>query len=241
MKKILAALLCALMCLTPIVQAESVHPFSLFPTTSPAPGNSGDSPLPSFETPAPTVPKNGSMRLSVLGETLTLDFDDDPMYSMLDGGYVQASFYAYDASDTLYEIYLLFPDDVTSGSVVTPAVSAAAGMMDAGVILYVTSDSSELYAIASQDESGVYPKETSYAITFDEVTRIGSACTFSGSVEATLMALDEYYNPLYPVENLTAAFQFTMNFESAPTPDFGSHDSAPRLPSLITPPDAQKI
>ena len=241
MKKILAALLCALLCLVPAVQAEFTNPFSLFPTPSPEPGESGDDALPSFETPVPSVPKGGSMRLSVLGQTLTLDFDDDPMYSMLDGGYIQASFYAYDASDTLYEIYLLFPDDVASGSVVTPSVSAAAGMLDSGVILYVTSDSSELYAIASQDELGVYPDETSYTITLDEVTRIGSACTFSGSVEATLMALDDFYNSLYPVENLTASFQFTMELSSAPEPDFGSYDSTPHLPGLITPPDAQKI
>ena len=237
MKKILAALLCELLCLTPVVQAESTNPFSLFPTPSPEPDNAP----PTFEMPAPTAPKGGSMRLSVLGQTLTLDFDDDPMYSMLDGGYIQASFYGYDASDVLYELYLLFPDDVSSGSVVTPESSTARGLLDDGIILYVTSDASELYAIAAQDEYGVYPEETAYAITFDEVTRNGSACTFSGSVEATLMALDDNYNALYPVDDLTATFQFTMELESAPVPDFGGHDSAPRLPGLVTPPDAQKI
>ena len=241
MKKILAALLCALLSLTPVVQAESTNPFSLFPTPAPSADVPEESAPPAFGMPAPSMQEGGSMSLTVRGETLTLDFDSDPLYSMLDDGYIQASFYALDAMNALYELYLIFPAEVAAGSMVTPTGCIADGMLDSGVILYITEPTSSLYANASQDEYGIYPEDSAYVISFDEVTRAGSSCTFSGSVEATLIALDTSYNPLHPVENLSATFQFTMDLSGASTPNSDGDESIPHLPGLITPPDAQKI
>lgn len=237
MKKSLVLLLC-LMLVLPVCGAESQSPFRLFPTPTPDFDLPDETP-PAFETPAPAIGETGgSLRLSVLDKVLTLDFDDDPLYSMLDDGYIQASFYAYDAEDTLYELYLLFPDNVSTGSVVDIQSSLSAGMLDCGIMLYVSGQTTELYAVAAQNESGAYPSDSDYAITFTEVSRSGSRLTFSGTAKATLVALDDLYNPLYPVENLTASFHFTMNAGETSTPSF---DTAPNLPSLIAPPDAKKI
>jgi len=223
MKKMIAALLCALLCLAPAVCAES-------------------------EVPAPSTdaPADQCMELSIPGKTLTLDFDTDPMFSMYDGLYVQACFYAYDTDDTLYEVYLLYPGDVTAGSDVTPESASALGMEDCAVMLYITAGSSERYAVAAQSYGSAYPEGSDYLIHFDSVNKSGSSVSYAGLMAATLVELDEYYNPLGTIGDVSAEFRFTIDFGSSPQPpDYSPNapeTTIPPAPSkLVTPPDAQKI
>lgn len=219
----LAALICALTCAILPARAENAF---VFPT-----------PQAPFSTPEPDAPAEGGMRLSVMGETLTLDYDADPAYSLVEDGCVQASFYAYAQDGTLYELYLIFPDTVAAGSTVTPQTSPAGGSLDAGVMLFVTDGRNDISALATQSGSAAFPEGSSYSIQLTDVSRDGASAAFAGSFEATLMAVDAAFTPLYPIENVTGAFRFTMNLglsAASPAPDI-------HLPGLIAPPDAKKI
>lgn len=229
MKKMIAALLCVLLCIVLTAHAESEIP--AVPT-----------PAPSTDTPV----AGQCMELTVLGKTLTLDFDTDPMYSMYDGLYVQACFYTYDTDDTLYELYLLFPGNAASGDDVTPESASALGMEDCAVMLYITTDSAERYAVAAQAYGAAYPEGSSYLIHFDSVEQSGSSVSYSGLMAATLVELDEYYNPLGVIDDVTGAFRFTIDFGAAPQlPDYGQYTPETTIPpapsKLVTPADARKI
>lgn len=201
----------------------------------------------------------GSMTITLLDRTLTLDYDPDPDFSNLMGGVIQASFYSESEDGGLYEAYVLFPETVKSGDVITTQSSIDAGLTDPGVMVFITDDTLDLYAAACQFSTGPYPSGSRYSIRFDSVVPEGNSCAYSGSLEATLIALDENYKELYAVENVTATFSFTFDFgneleprePSAPsttptpeTPDLPPATQAPNvpnLPSLIAPPDAKKI
>ena len=77
---------------------------------------------------------------------------------------------------------------------------------------------------------------SSYSIYFGEVVQTGSARTFSGACDATLVALDDAFNATSVTETVSGAFSFTMDFDSLATDDGGLPSSG-----LVTPPDAQKI
>ena len=252
MKKMLAAMLCVLILIAPASLAET---FPAFPTPTPdmpdfqipdfsAP-ESTEEPLP-FQIPAPdSSAAAGSMRFNDGSNTVVLDFDPDPAFSIHENGYIQASFYGYSADDSLYELYMIYPDTVTAGDVVSSESSAAQGDPNPCIMLYITDRTDETYAVAAQDELGVYPEESHYSIQFSEVTVAGSFCTFAGTLEATLVALDDNYNSLYSMEGIAADFRFTMELGDSsggfsPTPSQPEAD-LPRLPGLVTPPDAQKI
>ena len=198
----------------------------------------------------------GSMSITLLDRTLTLDYDPDPDFSNLMGGVIQASFYTESEDGGLYEAYILFPETVKSGDVITTQSSIEAGLAEPGVIVYMTDDTLNLYASACQFSTGAYPAGSQYSIRFDSVVPEGAACSYTGSLEATLIAQDEDYQDLYPVENVSATFSFTFDFgneleprePSAPsTPEIPDVPAAtqtpytPNLPGLIAPPDAKKI
>lgn len=202
---------------------------------------------------------NGSLTISLLERTLTLNYDPDPNFSNLMGGVIQASFYTESEDGGLYEAYILFPETVKSGDVVTTQSSIEAGLTDPGVIVYITDDTLNLYASAAQFSTGPYPTDSQYSIRFDSVVPGGNSCTYTGSLEATLIAQDENYQSLYPVENVTATFSFTFDFgneleprepSAPPAPELPGNPElpaatpspyTPNLPSLVAPPDAKKI
>ena len=146
---------------------------------------------------------------------------------------MQASFYAYGERDELYELYLVFPEGVQSGT----TVSDPADGENTAIFLYVTEvDGSGSLAVASQASGMPYPEGSSYSIYFGEVVQTGSARTFSGAFDATLVALDDAFNATSATETVSGAFSFTMDFDSLATDDGGLPSSG-----LVTPPDAQKI
>ncbi|MBQ6324554.1 MAG: hypothetical protein IJI26_00635, partial [Clostridia bacterium] len=103
MKKTVAIVLCALlMALGAMALAEA--PFGgLFDSLPGEPG--GDTP------PRGNVEASDGITLTVDGETVQLAYDASPQYSSIQGGLVQASYYAYGADGkTLYELYITFPE-----------------------------------------------------------------------------------------------------------------------------------
>lgn len=244
MKTLLTLFLCALLCTLPIALAET-DSFSVFPM--PDMGDDPFSSVPSPESPELLPPSDsqetGTMRLSVMGKTVDLVFDADPTYSLHQNGYVQASFYAYADDGTLYELYMIFPDNVSTGMTVSTQSCISGNALESGLMLFVYESASEVYAIASQDASAAYPEGSTYAITFDAVASSGDSTTFSGTLSATLVALDDTFNPLYPIDGVSGTFRFAMSLDSSTSgpSDVPEEVPTPNLPGLVTPPDAKKI
>ena len=94
MKRVIGALLCACILAWTFAAAEGVLPEG----------------------------KGDSIVLELDGQSVSLAFDRSDAYSSVVDGNVQASFFAYRgaAGQDLYEVYMIFPEDVHPGDVITP-------------------------------------------------------------------------------------------------------------------------
>lgn len=227
MKRWIAALLCALMLTTMFALAEgSADPFATYP-----PGNEADpfaTNPPGDEThPFPTSPagdgaprgdaaSDGSITLTIDGQTIALAFDPSPQYSSIAGGLVQASYYAYGADGfTMYELYMIFPETAKPGMVITPEYAALAGE-ECSVMLIVSTNDRELYYSASLMNGAVYPEGSGFSIAIDDIRDDGGATAYSGRLRATLVALDVLSGE--PVATLTldeTPFRFAIRRDSS--------------------------
>ncbi len=151
------------------------------------------------ETPIDPLPYSGihessgeTIEIVIDGERLTLEFDASPLYSSVEGGVVQASYYKYSDGDTrLYEMYLIFPETAQAGMVITPEYSALTNEESSVVLIASdTASQKETYYFSSLMSGRVYPEESDYAICLDAITENDGATTYSGRLSATLIALD---------------------------------------------------
>lgn len=179
---------------------------------------------------APAGQDAGSITLNILDKTVVLNYDPEPEYSNSLNGSIQASFYTEETDGTMYELYLLFPETVKAGDEVNTQSSIQAGLNDAGVMIFITSDAMELNAAAFQYPTGAYPAGSQYSIKFDTVTPAGASCTYAGSMTATLMVIDAAYNPLYPINNVSGNFSFTFDTGNAYAPRVPEQPSATPVP-----------
>ena len=186
MKKLIALLVCALLALLPAL-AGAESPFDdiigdIYDDFSD--DRSGE-----------TEPRNDSgsdeaISLTVDGESVRLAFDPTPQYSSIQGGLVQASYYAYGADGvTLYELYIIFPDTARAGMVITPEYAAMTGE-ESSVVLIVSGKGEERYYSASLMDGNVYPVGSSFKIAIEDIDDRASGTTFSGTISATLVAVD---------------------------------------------------
>ena len=152
-----------------------------------------------------------SIRLELHGQTLDLAFDGSEEYSSIMDGSVQASFYVYtDNSANLYELYLVFPDSVQSGSVITPDY-ALQNAPDCSVVLITTIGQTETYYFAGQVDGAAYPDRSGYTMRFDAVTEDGGNRTFRGTLSATLVGVDiDSGDATSSLDIVDAPFSFTM-------------------------------
>lgn len=180
MKKIVALLLCALLvALGAITLAES--PFdNLFDVLPGEPG--GDNP--------PRVEGGDGITLLVNGESVYLAYDASPQYSSIQGGNVQASYYAHGADGkALYELYLTFPETARAGMVITPEYASLTNE-ESSVVLIVSQGSEEKYYFSSLLDGSVYPAGSGFTITIEGVSDEGGMVSYSGTLSASLVALD---------------------------------------------------
>lgn len=217
MKRLVATILCMILVLAPI-SALADFSFSLpiddiLDLIDDMPGL-GDDDSPSGEdsaTPAPNAPApamdSDSIVLNLNGESLPLAFDNTPEYSSVTDGQVQASFYAYGSDNvTLYELFLIFPDTVQPGMVITPEYAALINA-ESSVVLIVSDNDKEQYFFSSSMSGGVYPENSDYALTFDAVEALADgSVVYAGTLSATLVELD-----MATGETLS-----TLTFDNAP-------------------------
>ena len=228
MKKLIALILIALMALTPAL-AEWPEPEA---TTEPPIGEIPlelEQPLPQ-ELPDREQATGEAIELEIDGQRVILDFDPSAQYSSIANGQVQASFYANSADNTkLYELYMIFPDTAASGMVITPDYSALTGE-ESSVVLIVSDlkAEQELYYFSSQMNGSVYPEDSTFSIAIDDIQTMGGATTFSGSLSATLIALDM----------ATGEAEDTLEIDETPFSfSIGGETDRPQTPAPTTLPD----
>ncbi len=171
--------------------------------------------------PRTDAPDGQSITLDIRGERVALPFDNSPQYSKIEGGVVQASFYAYSADGSmLYELYLVFPDTAVPGDTVTPQSAS-----DSSVVLIVTdirADREEYY-FSSATGGMVYPENSDFSIFIDSVQVTDGASAYSGRMSATLVALDMATGaPIATLDLPETAFAFTIG-EDKPEPKTERH------------------
>ena len=179
MKKILSILLCALLAMLPAV-AEAPDG---------APDMGGD--LYSGEqVPRDGGSEEGALVVEVNGETVKLLFDDSPLYSSVQNGLVQASYSAYGSDgDTLYVLYMLFPDTAMAGMVITPEYAVTAGE-EASVVLIISSREREQYYYSSALAGTIYPAGSTFSIALDSVDPASGGTAYAGRLSATLIMME---------------------------------------------------
>ena len=179
MKKLIALLTFAILCLTAAIAEEAPIP-DFLPFESAAPE---ETPLPK-ETSTPES-ANG-MIAALYGYTLPFAFDSDPAYSYFDGEIVQADFY-FESERVAYDLFLMFPVNVRSGETLNPENAAQWGNEDAGVLLRTITEKGESHAFALAYESQPYPYGTNFSIEFDSVENDGTVLRASGAFSARLL------------------------------------------------------
>ena len=212
MKKILAIILCALLAgLGALSLAEA--PFdNLFDTL---PGDPGS------ETPPHRDDGSSEgIMLQVNGESVKLAYDASPQYSSIQGGTVQASYYAYGADGkTLYELYITFPETARAGMVITPEYASLTNE-ESSVVLIVSADSLETYYFSSLLDGSVYPEGSGFTISIDSISDEGGMVSYTGTLSARLIALDMASGDTSAtLEIPSTPFRFTLTGQlSSPLP-----------------------
>jgi hypothetical protein len=229
MKKIVAILLCALLAI-PGVAAPAESPYD----------NLFDS-LPGGGTPPRSDVEAGEgISLQIGGETVVLAYDASPQYSSIQGGNVKASYYAYGADGkTLYELYINFPDTARAGMIITPEYAAMTNE-ESSVVLIVSRDSVETYYFSSLLNGSVYPNGSGFTIAIDSVSDVGGMVSYSGTLSASLIALDMASGDVAGTLDIPSTpFHFTLSGQlSSPLPDVPRPDVP--LPTLM-PEDLKKV
>ena len=212
MKRTVAIVLCALlMALAAMALAEAPLD-GLFDNLPIEPGNSAP--------PRGGVESADGITLTVNGETVQLAYDASPQYSSIQGGLVQASYYAYGADGkTLYELYLTFPETARAGMVISPEYAAMTNE-ESSMVLIVSRDSIETYYFSSLLDGSVYPAGSSFSIAIDSVGDEGGMVSYAGTLSANLIALDMASGEVAATLEIPATpFSFTISGQlSSPLP-----------------------
>lgn len=153
-----------------------------------------------------------AIELQIDGQSLMLNFDGSEEFSFVQDGMVQASFYGYSAdASLLYELYLFFPQDIQSGTTVTPEYATQNGLQDCSVMMIISSNAGEVFYYASQMDGASYPAGSSYAMRFDAVSQTAGGLTYTGDLTAALMEVDLIEGPSTGGMQISEApFSFTM-------------------------------
>lgn len=209
MKKLTAILLCALMALMPVCAAaeDSDH-------------NSSD-PRDHIVDSEHDTSTGATFDIEVNGHVVSLDFDASEQYSSIEDNLVQASYFKYDG-DYLYELFIVFPEAVQAGDVVTPDY-AALTRPETSLLLIVsnTQTKEEQYFLACLMDGTAYPDGANYAITIDSVDKQGEATRYAGTISATLISLNMMTGEVVAtLEIPETPFSFTIGGDTFERPGF---------------------
>ena len=118
-------------------------------------------------------------------ERIALSFDSSDDYSNLEDGIVQACFFAYDkANENFLEMYLLIPQDVQAGDVLTSSQG-----LDCSIYLYETAVGSETFYYAGDLGNGS-TAGSSFELTIESAETTGTTLAMRGRLHAELAHYD---------------------------------------------------
>lgn len=191
--------------------------------------------------PPDNAPGNG-INIVIDGKATKLDFDPSEEFSSIANGMVQASFYAYGPnSEYLYEMFLVFPENIASGASITNEYAIQNNLPDCSVVLMISTNTLEQYFFSGQMQGAAYPANTSYTMTFTSVSRDVNGWTYTGSLTASLAEIDLLTGQVVDTIQLPdAPFSFTMPVSGSGSSD----DPQPSIPApglLPTPTPAAKL
>ena len=174
-------------------------------------------------------------------ESLLLDFDPGAEYSYVRDGYIQGCFFTFDAAEEYYlEMYLLLPEKVAAGDVLTPESSFAKGAASCSVTLFeVDENNNEQAWFAGQLLGAVYPENSSFVITIDQAEYTTENVAVRGSIDATLCLLENNL-PTGETMEMNTTFSFVLSLKNEPAPQA---TPAPKMeksmpaPAFTLPPD----
>ena len=174
-------------------------------------------------------------------ESLTLLFDPSGDYSYLRDGYIQGCFFTFDKAEEYYlELYLLLPEKIQAGDVLTPESCFRAKADSSSITLFeVDEDNNEQAWFAGQLLGSAYPENSSFSITIADAQYTDESVLVRGSIDAVLSPLQE--DPAAGESMaLKADFNFTLPLSNAPSAD-AEESPAPKAakpaPAFTLPPD----
>lgn len=220
MKKIVAVILCALLAaLGPVSLAE--NPLGDLFENLPG-GAEGETP--------PRAGEGGEdITIEIDGQSVRLAYDASPQYSSIQGGTVQASYYAYGADGkTLYELYITFPETARAGMIITPEY-ALMTHEESSVVLIASLDGVERYYFSSLMDGSVYPEGSGFSIDIDSVDEDNGMIRYAGTLSANLIALDMASGGVAGTLDIPSTpFRFAISGQlSGPAPDAPQATKAP--------------
>ena len=175
----------------------------------------------------------GSIQIEINGQPTVLGFDNSLEYSSVQDGTVQASFYAYSEDrEYLYELYMIFPESVQTGSTITPEY-AAKNAPDCSVVLIISNKEVEQYYFAGQIDGKAYPDGSAYTMYFDSVSASDSGRTYSGRLSAAPLGLSDDSDTLMKSFRIDEApFTFSMSIAENSDGSEGNNpfQEAPEMP-----------
>ena len=118
------------------------------------------------------------------GQSLLLEFDAAPEYSLVAGGIAQLCFFAHDSDRSHYlELYLMLPANVQPGDVLTQETLLMEGC---SVTLYEVLPNGEDCYYAAQFLGMAYPEGSSFELRIDSAESAADRLSLSGSLSAVL-------------------------------------------------------
>ena len=173
--------------------------------------------------------------------SLMLEFDPSGDYSYLRDGYIQGCFFAFDAAEEYYlEMYLLLPEKIAAGDVLTPESSFAKGAASCSITLFeVDEENNEQAWFAGQMLGKAYPDNSGFSISMTQADYTDESVSVRGTIEAKLCQLEKDMPSSESME-LSAEFSFVLPLKNAPsaeeTPAPKAKNIAP-VPAFTLPPD----
>ena len=183
--------------------------------------------------------KNNSLGGQFGEENLELMFDSGSEYSYVRDGYIQGCFFAFDEAEEYYlELYLLLPEKLNAGEVLTPESSFKSHADGCSITLFEVDESNAEEAwFAGQLLGEAYPKSSDFAISIDECVYTNDSVAISGKIEAQLCQLENDL-PSADVMAVNAQFSFTLPLGNAPAAKTPVQpESKPIVPAFTLPPD----
>ena len=134
------------------------------------------------------APVQNALTGSIDGANIYLEFDASTDYSMRGEGYLLSCFFAYDAAQQNYiELYLLIPETIAAGDVITPQTAAANGAELASISLFeVYASGDETEYMSGQIVDQAYPAGSDYSIAIESAQIAEDNAIVSGKLDAIL-------------------------------------------------------